>query len=159
MEKPHPRNITKKRMTWNRSIPKNQRYAGTAVSARNKVPIRNELISQLTLSKGIRENMSLFGIRKIAVRRDNGVTALSEPDFHGAAILHYKPSRHNPGAKNGRPAVAQETNPLTAKGFARSLVRIVPRIKGAAKEAGHHWLEDQARTSTCRLNSKITIRF
>ena len=29
------------------------------MTAKNKVPIRNELISQLTFSKGIRENMLL----------------------------------------------------------------------------------------------------
>src|ERR1700730_259933 len=33
---------------------------GTAVTAKNKVPIRNELMSQLTFSKGILENMLLF---------------------------------------------------------------------------------------------------
>src|ERR1700749_1593206 len=40
-------------------MPKNQRYAGTAVTERNSVPIRNELTSQLTRWKGICGNMVL----------------------------------------------------------------------------------------------------
>ena len=40
-------------------MPKNQRYAGTAVIERNSVPIRNELTSQLTRWKGICGNMVL----------------------------------------------------------------------------------------------------
>ena len=38
-------------------MPKIQRYAGTAVTDRNRVPIRNELTSQLTRWKGICGNM------------------------------------------------------------------------------------------------------
>ena len=91
-EKPHAKNIAKKRMTWNRSIPKNQRYAGTAVRARNNVPIRNELMSQLTFSKGMRENILWLGVQDITVRRDDGATAIPDPDLHGAAILHHEVS-------------------------------------------------------------------
>ena len=57
IENPDAKNITKNSAIWRESIPKNQRYAGTAVIERNNVPIRNELMSQLTLSKGILENM------------------------------------------------------------------------------------------------------
>jgi hypothetical protein len=57
IENPQAQNITKKRTIWNKSMPKKYRYAGTAVSERNRVPIRNELINQLTLSKGIRANI------------------------------------------------------------------------------------------------------
>src|SRR6266403_1585376 len=40
-------------------MPKKQRYNGTAVTDRNRVPIRNELTSQLTRWKGICGNMVL----------------------------------------------------------------------------------------------------
>src|SRR6202011_741666 len=40
---------------WNQSIPKCQRYSGTAVSVKTKVPIRNELLVQLIRSVGMRK--------------------------------------------------------------------------------------------------------
>ena len=92
MEKPQAENIAKKRMTWNRSIPKNQTYGGTAVRASNNVPIRNELMSQLTFSKGMRENILWLGVQVITVRRDDGATALPDADLHGGAILHHEVS-------------------------------------------------------------------
>ena len=60
MENPQAKNITRNNTTWKVFSPKNHKYRGTAVTAKNRVPIRNELISQLTFSKGIRENMLLF---------------------------------------------------------------------------------------------------
>ena len=40
---------------WNQSMPKCHRYNGTAVSVRTNVPIKNELVVQLTRSIGMRK--------------------------------------------------------------------------------------------------------
>ena len=63
MENPHAQNITTNSTIWNKSSPKKYRYAGTAVRERNKVPIRNELISQLTLSNGILWNIDCWDVK------------------------------------------------------------------------------------------------
>ena len=55
MLKPVAASITKNRASWNQSIPKYQRYSGTAVSERKNVPIKNELVIQLMRSVGMRK--------------------------------------------------------------------------------------------------------
>ena len=55
MLKPVAANNTANTATWNQSIPKYQRYSGTAVSVRKNVPIKNELVVQLMRSVGIRK--------------------------------------------------------------------------------------------------------
>jgi hypothetical protein len=60
--------IFKRPGSENQSMPKNQRYKGTAVIDRNKVPMRKELMSQLTRSKGIRGNMGLICCQSASFR-------------------------------------------------------------------------------------------
>ena len=55
MLKPVAASKTANTATWNQSIPKCQRYSGTAVSVRTNVPIKNELVVQLTRSVGMRK--------------------------------------------------------------------------------------------------------
>ena len=65
MEKPHAQNIAKKSAAWNQLIPKCQTYAGTSVSEIIKVPMRKQLIGQLTFSKGMWRNiLALSGGRR-----------------------------------------------------------------------------------------------
>jgi hypothetical protein len=40
----------------------------------------------------MRENILWLGVQDITVRRDDGATALPDPDLHGAAILHHEVS-------------------------------------------------------------------
>jgi hypothetical protein len=56
MLKPVAASNTANMATWNQSIPKYQRYSGTAVSVRINVPIKNELVVQLMRSFGMRKS-------------------------------------------------------------------------------------------------------
>ena len=55
MLKPVAASNTANMATWNQSTPKYHRYSGTAVSVRTNVPIKNELVVQLTRLRGMRK--------------------------------------------------------------------------------------------------------
>src|ERR1700757_5305430 len=76
-------------------MPKNQRYAGTAVIARNKVPIRNELTSQLTRWKGIRGNMVLVDYLADRLRNRLKGTALFKTLVDTTIVGRFAPLRRN----------------------------------------------------------------
>src|SRR5437879_1127903 len=65
---------------WNQSMPKCHRYNGTAVSVRTNVPIKNELVVQLTRS---------IGMRKINAREFRGVV---RRHLHSHSIADCKPN-------------------------------------------------------------------
>ena len=48
IENPVAKNIARNSPIWNASMPKAHRYTGTAVTAKSRVPIRNELMIQFT---------------------------------------------------------------------------------------------------------------
>src|SRR4029077_11842244 len=79
---------------WNQSMPKCHRYNGTAVSVRKNVPIKNELVVQLT---------RLIGMRKINAREFCG----------GSPARSRGPSKNNVFLFPGVHAAAVRTaNPL-----------------------------------------------
>src|SRR5262245_37844019 len=71
---------------WNQSMPKCHRYNGTAVSVRRNVPIKNELVVQLTRLIGMRKMTrgNLGSITGLLMSAENNV--LLCPSMNAAAV-------------------------------------------------------------------------
>ena len=84
---------TANRASWNQSTPKYHRYNGTAVSVRTNVPIKNELVVQLTRLIGMRKIKAGESCRGTPARSrgpsKNNVFLL--PGVHAAAVRTRKP--------------------------------------------------------------------